>query len=290
MKIILGLLITFSQVAFAQTQLVTHKGAWKDHLYPQNSLIALERAVDHGFTGIEFDVFKTKDNKFVLAHDDDITKVSTCSGKISEMTEAEAKDCKVIKNTLLPIGQFPLKKVKDPQAITTLDEVVDKLFFDDRVQFIWVDMKDQSVDVLPVLKALVERLGDKRIFDKIVINNGSVELLARLKVEVPEFKYSLEGKWGSEPLTDYEKYLGGVGITHDMVSLNVGIYMGHEPLWKLICRSKRFWNYLEDFLTEADSKGVTSIGWTVNRVKKIKRLKSMNIPYLLTDKMYPGKL
>lgn len=290
MKFIFGLLIGFTQLAFAQTQLVSHKGAWKDHLYPQNSLIALERAVEHGFTGIEFDVFKTKDNKFVLAHDDDITKVSSCSGTISNMTEAETKECNIIKNTLLPIGQFPLKKVKEPQPLTTLDDVVNKLFFDDRVQFIWVDMKDQSLEVIPVLRKLVDQLGDKSIFDKVIINNASVELLARLKVEVPEFKYSLEGKWGSEPLTDYETYLEGAGSTHDMVSLNVGIYMGHEPLWKLICRSRRFWNYLDNFLAEADAKGVTTIGWTVNRIKKIKRLQSMNIPYLLTDQMYPGKL
>ena len=55
-----------------------------------------------------------------------------------------------------------------------------------------------------------------------------------MRVAIPQVKYSLEGKWGSEPLTDYEKYLDGVGITHDYVSLNVGIYLGHEPVYKLI--------------------------------------------------------
>lgn len=282
--------LLFIQSAFASTLMVSHKGAWKDHLYPQNTLIALERAVEHGFEGIEFDVFRSADGEFVLGHDDDITKVSTCKGKISQMTIAEIKECKVTKNTTLPITQILVKKVKEPQAYTTLNEVVDKLFFDERVKFIWIDMKEQSTEVIPALQALVDKIGDKKILDKIIINNASADILARLKVELPEFKYSLEGKWGSEPLTDYSKYLDGVGTTHDMVSLNVGIYVGHEPLYKLICRGKRFWDYLDKFLTEADSRGITAIGWTVNRVKKIQRLKEMGIPYLLTDKMYPNKL
>lgn len=284
----LSLLIFFSlNTALAQTQLVSHKGAWKNHVYPQNSLIGLKTAVDNGFKGIEFDIFRTKDNKFVLGHDNDITKVTTCTGKISDLNESDLKKCKVIKNTLLPITQILLKKVKKPQAITTLDEVVDLLFFDERLEFIWLDMKDQSEEVVPMLKALVLKLSDKKIFDKIVINNGSAELLARLKVEVPQFKYSLEGKWGSEPLTDYKKYIDGIGITHDYISLNVGIYLGHEPMYKILCRKKRFWKYLNAYLQETKMKSIPTIGWTVNRTNKIKKLREMDLEFLLTDRMNP---
>lgn len=290
MRLLTALLVLSTQFAFAKTFMVSHKGAWKDHLYPQNTLIALERAVEHGFKGIEFDLFKSKDGQFVLGHDDDITKVSTCKGKISQMTIAEVKECNVTKNTLLPITQILLKKVKEPQAYTTLNEVIDKLFFDERVEFIWLDVKEQTLDVIPAIKAMVEKIGDKKVLDKILVGNGSKDVLMRLRAEVPELKYSLEGKWGSEPLVDYESYLDGVGITHDYVSLNVGIYMGHEPLWKLICRGKRFWNYLDKYLTEAKSRGIPTVGWTVNKVKKIRRLKSMEIEFLLTDLMYPGKL
>lgn len=286
-KLLISVLVIIANIAHAQTVMVTHKGAWKNHLYPQNTLIALKRAVENGFKGIEFDVFNSKDGEFILGHDDDITKVSSCKGKISELTVAEVKNCKVTKNTTLPITQILVKKVKKPQPFTTLNEVVDALFFDQRVEFIWIDMKDKSLAVIPMLKKLREKISDKVVFDKIVINSTSGELLKTLKVEVPEFKYSLEGKWGSEPLTDYTKYIDGIGITHDIVSLNVGIYLGHEPIYKLICRGRRFWNYLDQFLATADSKGITTIGWTVNRAKKIKRLQSMNIPYLLTDRLYP---
>ena len=278
----------FSSSLFASTLMVSHKGAWKDHLYPQNTLAALKKAVNNGFKGVEFDIFKTKDGKFILAHDDDITEVSTCKGKISEMTLPLLKNCQVTKNTLLPITQILLKKVVDPQPFTALNEVVDSLFFDDRIEFIWIDMKEQNEAVIPVLKELVAKIADKKVLDKIVINNGSAELLAKLKVEIPEFKYSLEGKWGSEPLVDYTKYLDGIGTTHDMVSLNVGIYMGHEPLYKLIRRKKRFWNYFEKYLTEAQSRGVTTVGWTVNNKKKIERIKKMGIEYLLTDQIHPS--
>jgi glycerophosphoryl diester phosphodiesterase len=285
MRTLFILLLFVVNTAFSQTLMVSHKGIWKDHLVPQNSMSSLKKALDNGFKGIEFDVFKTKDNKFVLAHDDDISKVTTCSGKISNMTLAETRKCVIIKNTTLPITQLLLKKVKNPEPIVSLTDIVNTLFFDGRVDFIWIDMKDQSLDVIPVLRKLSNQISDNKILEKIVINNGSAELLKRLKIDLPEFKYSLEGKWGSEPLTDYKKYIDGIGITHDYISLNVGIYMGHEPLYKLICRKKRFWKYLNDFLDTTKSKSIPVLGWTVNSRIKIQKLKKMKIDFLLTDRI-----
>ena len=285
MRALFILLLFVLNTAFSQTLIVSHKGIWKDHLVPQNSMSSLKKALDNGFKGIEFDVFKTKDNEFVLAHDDDISKVTTCSGKISNMTLAEARKCLIIKNTTLPITQLLLKNVKNPEPIVSLIDIVNALFFDDRVNFIWIDMKDQSLDVIPVLRKLSNQISDNKVLNKIVINNLSVELLKRLKIELPQFKYSLEGKWGSEPLTDYKKYIDGIGITHDYISLNVGIYMGHEPLYKLICRRKRFWRYLNSFFQLAKSKAIPVIGWTVNSRKKIQKLKNMEIDFLLTDRI-----
>ena len=146
-------------------------------------------------------------------------------------------------------------------------------------------MKDQSLGVIPVLRKLSNQISDNKVLKKIVVNNGSVALLRRLKIEFPQFKYSLEGKWGSEPLTDSKKYIDGIGITHDYISLNVGTYMGHEPLYKLICRRKRFLRYLNSFLQLAQSKSIPVIGWTVNSFKKIKKIQSLEIDYLLTDRV-----
>lgn len=285
MKIQIILCLILVNSAFAKTLMVSHKGIWKDNSVPQNSLSSLKKAVTNGFEGIEFDVLKTKDNEFVLAHDDNISKLSTCKNQISNMTLLETSKCIITKNTSLPITQLLLKRVKNPEPIVSLNDIVKATFFDDRLKFIWIDMKNTSFEVLPILKRLSLSITDKKVLNKIVINNTSVALLKKLKVELPEFKYSLEGKWGSEPLTDYKKYIDGIGITHDYISLNVGIYLGHEPLYKFINRRKRFWRYLNLLLDTARNKSIPILGWTVNSRKKIKRLKLMEIEFLLTDRM-----
>jgi glycerophosphoryl diester phosphodiesterase len=279
------LCLIFVNSAFAKTLMVSHKGIWKDHSVPQNSLSSLKKAITNGFEGIEFDILKTKDNEFVLAHDDNISKLSTCKNQISNMTLLETSKCIITKNTSLPITQLLLKRVKNPEPIVSLNDIVKATFFDDRLKFIWIDMKNTSFEVLPILKRLSLGITDKKVLNKIVINNTSIALLKKLKVELPEFKYSLEGKWGSEPLTDYKKYFDGIGITHDYISLNVGIYLGHEPLYKLINRRKRFWRYLNQLLDTARNKSIPILGWTVNSRKKIKRLKLMEIDFLLTDRI-----
>jgi glycerophosphoryl diester phosphodiesterase len=106
------LLALFLNTAIAETIITAHKGVWKDHIYPQNTFAALEEAVNRGYLAVEFDVKLTKDKQLVLAHDDALKKVSDCTGNISEKTLFELENCTVDKNTLLPITQILVKKVR----------------------------------------------------------------------------------------------------------------------------------------------------------------------------------
>lgn len=55
----------------AQTQIVAHRGAWKHTQVPQNSIAALQHAIDQEVWGTEFDVCLSKDNVLVVNHDND---------------------------------------------------------------------------------------------------------------------------------------------------------------------------------------------------------------------------
>jgi glycerophosphoryl diester phosphodiesterase len=271
----------------AQPLLVSHKGIWKDHQFPQNTRASLLQALDNGFRGLEFDIFLTKDEQFVLAHDDKLNRVSNCKGHISQQDYAAIKECMITKNTLLPISQILVKKVKYPQRITKLSEVLVTLLTDVRLDFMWIDLKPKDEKVIAPMIELFYSIPDKKLMDKIVVNSTNIELLKKLRAVLPNLKYSLEGKWGSEPLTDYAKYFGGIGISHDYVSLNVGIYLGHEPWWKIIRRRRRFWNYLYRYLDEAKKRGVPTIGWTVNNRRKLHTLLQTDMEFLLTDRTTP---
>ena len=70
--------------------LVAHRGQ-KEH-YPENTLIALEAALQCGGCYIEFDVQCTADGKFVVIHDTELERTTGVKGNLLEMTYHELED------------------------------------------------------------------------------------------------------------------------------------------------------------------------------------------------------
>ncbi|AWW28822.1 glycerophosphodiester phosphodiesterase [Echinicola strongylocentroti] len=69
---VLSLLMACSpKTEFHKNKVIAHRGAWKNFDLPQNSLASLERAVEIGCEGSEFDVWMTSDSILVVNHDAD---------------------------------------------------------------------------------------------------------------------------------------------------------------------------------------------------------------------------
>ena len=79
---------------FIKNKVIAHRGAWKHTGVTQNTLGALQHAMDLGCQGSEFDVWLTKDKKIAINHDNDL------EGRIIEKT------------TLADLQTIKLKKVK----------------------------------------------------------------------------------------------------------------------------------------------------------------------------------
>jgi glycerophosphoryl diester phosphodiesterase len=54
--------------------------------YPENTLLAFDKAFKAGAQGIECDVQKSRDGYYMIIHDDTITRVSGQSGRVADMT------------------------------------------------------------------------------------------------------------------------------------------------------------------------------------------------------------
>jgi glycerophosphoryl diester phosphodiesterase len=52
-----------------QTQIIAHRGAWKEFELPENSIASLQKAIELKCYGSEFDVRRTKDGILVVNHD-----------------------------------------------------------------------------------------------------------------------------------------------------------------------------------------------------------------------------
>lgn len=65
---------------FIKNKVIAHRGAWKNTGASQNSITALQRAIEIGCEGAELDVWLTKDHQIILNHDQDL------DGRIIEKT------------------------------------------------------------------------------------------------------------------------------------------------------------------------------------------------------------
>jgi glycerophosphoryl diester phosphodiesterase len=61
--------LALSTVSIAQTNVVAHRGAWKNTGSPENSIAALKAAIKMGCDGSEFDVHMSSDSVLFINHD-----------------------------------------------------------------------------------------------------------------------------------------------------------------------------------------------------------------------------
>lgn len=66
---------------------VAHRAAWREA--PENSIAAIQAAIEIGADMVEIDVSKTKDGVHVLCHDGKLDRVSDRAGRICDLTLAE---------------------------------------------------------------------------------------------------------------------------------------------------------------------------------------------------------
>lgn len=69
------------------SRLVAHRGFQKK--YPENTLLACQKAIEAGALSIETDVLLSADKQAVLYHDPTLKRVSGCKGRVKDKTLAE---------------------------------------------------------------------------------------------------------------------------------------------------------------------------------------------------------
>ena len=75
---------------------IAHRGLHREDAgIPENSLAAFDAAAESGY-GIELDVRLTADDRVVVFHDNDVSRLCGVSGNISEMTWSEIKKLRLL--------------------------------------------------------------------------------------------------------------------------------------------------------------------------------------------------
>ena len=157
-------------------ELVAHRGyAGK---FPENTLAAVQGALDAGAHWIEIDVQLTQDGEVVLFHDRTLDRACGIAGTIHELTLSELRNCRVREQ-----GRFGDQYRDEP--IVTLREVAEVLRHHPDVR-LFVEVKRVAIEnhglefvSMNVLNAL------ETIRDQIILISFSLELLQLVQGQAP---------------------------------------------------------------------------------------------------------
>jgi len=125
--------------------------------YPENSILAFQKAIEAGADGVELDVWLTKDNRLIIMHDDTLERTAKIKKKTKEVTLDE------VKGADLGMGQ----------RIPTLEEVFEVLPEDSliNIEIKDVDAAEESVRVVHNFDA----------GDRVLISSFNIDALQRVR-------------------------------------------------------------------------------------------------------------
>jgi glycerophosphoryl diester phosphodiesterase len=115
-------------------KLIAHRGARE--FFPENTLEALEKAVELGFDGVECDVRRCQSGELILMHDSDLDRTTDGKGPVAASTY----------DYLISL------KIDRRFAIPTLKQVVDRIL---PRTWLNIEIKDADPTILPDIVKLI---------------------------------------------------------------------------------------------------------------------------------------
>ena len=153
-------------------QLIAHRG-YQRH-YPENTLLALEKAIEAGGRYLEVDIQLSNDNQAVLYHDRDLKRISARKGTIHDYSFAE-----LLKFSAYEPQRFGNQFIA--QKITPLQALVDLLIRHRQVQC-FVEIKriclktHSSTEILNILASYLEP-----VLGQVTLISFSIDVIQRAK-------------------------------------------------------------------------------------------------------------
>lgn len=128
-------------------EFIAHRG--KSEWAPENSLAAIRLGLQSGFDCVEFDIWKTKDDEFVVTHDKSLKAMCGVDIDVTGLTKDQATGYKITRGN--KIAQYP------NEYIASLDQVLElgKGYPD---KTLCIELKeDLSVDMLTKVMEKIQR-------------------------------------------------------------------------------------------------------------------------------------
>lgn len=221
--------------------------------YPENTMLAFEKAVEIGVDGIEMDVHLTRDNELVIIHDEDVKRTCNGEGLIRDMTleqvkkfDASAGFAGVYGFNAIPTLREYFELVKDTPVITN------------------IELKTGIFEYPTIEQRVIDMIAEYKLEDRIILSSFNHQTILRCEKINPEIKRGfLSESW----LIGYGKYAkeNNVQCCH--------------PIFRFLT---------EENVAEMRAAGREINTWTVNEYEDIKRLADMGIDALIGN--FPDRM
>ena len=223
------------------TLIVAHRGI--SSLYPENTLISFQKAVELGVDMIELDIHRTKDGELVVIHDDSINRTTDGKGKVNRLTLEELK--------AYSAGRC-FSKEFEGERIPTLQEVFELV---DKRTKLQIEIKQPGIE-----KSLIDLVEKYEMLSNVICGSFYPESI----IEVRKLNPSIPTLFitGSFDLDKMKKILSTEGINM------VAIGFKHLSL---------------SLLKACHSYGFVIDAWTVNEEKDMREFIEMGMDIITTN-------
>jgi len=233
---------------------IAHRGNSSEA--PENTLIAIESALDVGADVIEIDVRMTKDSVVVLMHDANVERTTNGSGIIAEMTFEEVQS--------LDAGRWFDNKFR-AEPIPTLAEVID-LIEGEALLLIEVKVANRGIEE-EVVKIIKEKKAEAWCWVQ-SFQNQAIETVQDLAPEIKTAQL-VYGNITFLPfhLNPMMPRLGRIHEYEKVAAVN--------PNYRLISKKT---------IDNIHTRGYKVFVWTVDDENNIKKLIDMGVDGIITNK------
>lgn len=229
------------------SQIFAHRGY--SGKYPENTMLAFEKAIEVVVDGIELDVQLTKDGEIVIIHDETIDRTTDGSGYVVDYTYEElSKFNATYKFKEMGFNKIPTLR-EYFELIKNLEIVTN------------IELKTGINQYLGIEEKVLKLIREYKLEKRVIISSFNHFSVMRMKKLAPDLKYGfLSEDW----IIDAGKYTDFHGIQ---------------------CYHPRFNNLIPEVIEELKKYNLEINTWTVNEEKDMRYLYSKEIDVIITN--YP---
>lgn len=231
---------------------VSHRGV--STTYPENTLAALQAAVDLSVDWIEIDVVTTADNVVILSHDSTADRCTNGSGSFKTMTLEQVK--------ILDAGSWFDNRFKD-ERIPTLDEIITRLE-GTSVRLVIEIKGETAADYADTAANVVSVLRQKNFLRHAVVESFDAGCLHKVRELEPLLAVHLDPTPQDGTLTAWELCQQCLGCGANFMSYD----------YQLLTT---------EIVEEAHAHGLDVWAWTVNEPEAMKAMAALDVDGILSD-------